>query len=135
MSDPFGSTVLYSLTSLACTSPVSVVMLIGGVASLRRLFTKPREGWLVGTAIGLNVFAFFGVSNVVELAIRFVPSLLACLEPTVSQMWMFFYLHAIPASLAQAAAWGLILYAAFGEGSGPRSKYLVEDEQSEQKSA
>ena len=135
MSDPFGWTVLYPLTSLACASPVLVVMLIGGVTCLRRLSNEPREGWLVGAAIALNFVALYGVSNVVEVLIRFVPGLLACLEPTVSEMRVFFYLHVIPTSIAQVAAWGLLLYAAFGEGSGPGSKYLIEDERSEQKSA
>ncbi len=42
-------------------------------------------------------------------------------------IWGHLLLYRIPTSIVQASAWGLILYAAFGEGSGPRSKYLVED--------
>ena len=48
--------------------------------------------------------------------------------PTLASQLLF----GLPGTVIQAAAWGLILYAAFGEGSGPRSKYLVEDERSEQ---
>lgn len=115
--------------------PWLLVMLAGGVVCLRRLSTRPREGWLVGAAIALSLFTLLGVSNAINLLLQFMPTLIAPVTSGTDSMWRYQLLYGLPSSLAQAAAWGLILYAAFGEGSGPRSKYLVEDEQSEQKSA
>ena len=115
--------------------PWLLVMLAGGVVCLRRLSTRPREGWLMGAAIALSLFTLFGVSNAINLLLQFMPVLIAPVASGTDSMWMRQLLYGLPASIVQAAAWGLILYAVFGEGSGPRSKSLIEDEQSEQKSA
>ena len=115
--------------------PWLLVMLAGGVVCLRRLSTNPREGWLVGGAITLSLFATFGVPNAISLLLQFIPGLMASVAAGPYYLWKFQLIYGLPSSIVQAAAWGLILYAAFGEGSGPRSKYLIEDERSEQKSA
>lgn len=115
--------------------PWLLVMLAGGVVCLRRLSTNPREGWLVGGAIALSLFATFGVSNAINLLLQFIPGLMTSVAPGMDSVWIYRLLFGLPRSVVQAAAWGLILYAAFGEGSGPRSKYLIEDERSGQKSA
>ena len=123
------------LAQVLSALPWLLVMLAGGVVCLRRLSTNPREGWLVGGAIALSLFATFGVPNAINLLLQFIPGLMDSVMAGANYAWKFQLLYGLPTSLFQAAAWGLILYAAFGEGSGPRSKYLIEDEQSEQKSA
>lgn len=106
--------------------PWVLVMLAGGVVCLRRLGTRPRDGWLVGGAIALSLLASFGVSHALDLL--WSSGLMNSIGYGPNSMWEFQLLYGIPMSITQAAAWGLILYAAFGKGSGPRSKYLIEDE-------
>ena len=115
--------------------PWLAVMFLGGAVCLRMLSTRQRDGWLVGGAIALSMFATFGVENVFRM-LHLIPELTGLKltgAPGTDSMWLHPVLNGLPASIVQAGAWGLILYAAFGEGSGPRSKYLVEDERPEQK--
>ncbi len=136
MSNPATIQLMAYLTHLIGSLPWVLVMLAGGAVCLRRLSIHPREGWLVGSAIALSLFGSFGVSNAINLLIQFVPGLMASLTSGPYGINLKFQLlYGVPASIVQAAAWGLILYAAFGEGSGPRSKYLVEDERTEPESA
>lgn len=116
--------------------PWLAVMFVGGVTCLRMLSTRRRDAWLVGGAIALSMFATFGVENVFRMLhlILELTGLKLTGVPGTGSMWLHQVLNGLPASIAKAAAWGLILYAAFGEGSEPRSKYLVEDDPSEQKS-
>ena len=108
--------------------PLLLVLLAAGVLCLRRLTTQPREGWLVGAAIGLSLFDLIGTPNFINLILALVPGLWTSLMAGGKSTLGMHLLFGLPSSIVQAAAWGLILYAAFGEGSGPRSKYLVEDE-------
>lgn len=117
------------LAQLVGQSPWLFVMLVGGLVCLSRLSTRPREGWLVGGAIGLTLFANIGLPQIISLIVNLVPGLLNPVGTTGPSIWGFRILFGLPISIIQATAWGLILYAAFGEGSGPRSKYLIEDEQ------
>lgn len=117
--------------------PWLAVMFVGSAVCLRMLSTRRRDGWLVGGAIALSMFATFGVENVFRMLhlILELTGLKLTGAPGTDSIWLHQVLNGLPASIVQAAAWGLILYAAFGDGSGPRSKYLIENEQSEQKSA
>ena len=108
--------------------PWLLVMLAGGVVCLRRLVTRPRDGWLVGGAIALSLLAVFGVSQAIGLLLS--SGLMITIGYGLNSIWEYRLLYGIPISIVQSAAWGLILYAAFGKGSGPRSKYLIEDESS-----
>ena len=124
------------LAQLAGQSPWLLVMLVGGLMCLSRLSTRPREGWLVGSAIGLMLFATIGMPQLLSVIISLIPGLFGVgAGATGASMWGLRLLFGLPISIIQAAAWGLILYAAFGEGSGPRSKYLVEDERSKNETA
>ena len=128
MNNPATIQIQMYLAQLAGQSPWLLVMLVGGLACLSRLATRPREGWLVGSAIGLTLFATLGLPQLARLIFNLIPGLFGVgAGATGASMWGLRLLFGLPASIAQAAAWGLILYAAFGEGSGPRSKYLVED--------
>ncbi|MEK6257979.1 MAG: hypothetical protein AABP62_05100 [Planctomycetota bacterium] len=137
MGDPSGGQLKFHIVKLLGSLPWLVVMLVGGAVCLRSLSTRPREGWLVGGAIALSLFATFGVENVFRMLhlILELMGLRGTGVPGTDSIWLHQVLNGLPASIVQAGAWGLILYAAFGEGSGPRSKYLIEDERSEQKLA
>lgn len=128
MSGALGMQLEFYIVSLISSFPWLLVMLAGGVVCLRRLSTHPREGWLVGAAISLSLFAAYGLPNIIGMLIQFVPGIMTSLAPGSDTMWKFQLLYGIPVSIVQAITWGLILYAAFGEGCGPRSKYLVEDD-------
>jgi len=123
------------ILNLVGSLPWLLVMLAGGVVCLLRFSTRPREGWLVGAAIALALFSTFGVSNAISWIIEYFPGLLASLATgTESHHRKFQLLYGVPSSIVQAASWGLSLFAAFGQGSGPSSKYLVEDDRSERNS-
>ena len=128
MSNPAYLHLMMQLAYLIGSLPWLLVMLAGGVVCLRRLSNHPREGWLVGSAIALSLFASFGLPHLIGQLIQHVPGLMASGPPGADSIWKDQLLFGLPVSVAQATAWGLILYAAFGEGSGPRSKYLIEDE-------
>lgn len=122
MRDPL----FFQIIQLVGASPELLVLTIAGVICLRRLPNRPREGWLAGVAIALFVFAKFGISNLISLILTNTGGFVN------SNLLVAYLAYGIPMSLAQATAWGLILYAAFGAGSGPSSKDLVEsDDESE----
>lgn len=113
------------IVDLVAFSPWLVVMFAGGLGCLRRLQDRPREGWLVGGAIILALFARFGVGRLVSLA-----SMYGFMSngSGLDMRLIFLVASDLPNALVNATAWGLILYAAFGEGTGPRTKYLIEDD-------
>ena len=108
-------------------TPLLVVLAVAGIVCLRRLKDCPREAWLIGAAVAILAFDLFGVPKLHSLALW--TGIVSIPFDGHARSWIMFHLvYGLPSSLATSAAWGLILYAAFGEGSGPRSKYLVEDE-------
>ena len=125
---------LVYIAILVGSFPWLLVMLAGGVVCLRRLSTHPREGWLVGSAIGLTLFASLGLPQLVSSIVGLLqsPGLFGTFEANGASKWIMQFLYCLPASIIRSAAWSLILYAAFGEGSEPGSKYLVEDERIEE---
>ncbi len=125
---------LFYLAHIVGSLPWLLVMLAGGVVCLARLSARPRESWLVGSAIGLSLFASMGLPQLVGMMVNLIPGLLSGVGNSSGSMWSVRLLFGLPSSILQATAWGLILYAAFGEGSGPRSKYLIEDDRSEPES-
>jgi hypothetical protein len=125
MSNPATIQLMAYLTHLIGSLPWVLVMVAGGAVCLRRLSTQPREGWLVGSAIALSMFGAFGIPNIIGLVINNIPGLAASLATGPDSIWIYQLLYRIPSSAAEASAWGLLLYAAFGEGAGPRSKYLA----------
>ena len=113
------------IIDLAAYSPWLIVMFVGGIGCLRRLQDRPREGWLVGSAIILALFARFGVGKLVSMASMYglMPN-----GGAFNMRMVFLVTSDVPIAIVSSVACGLILYAAFGEGSGPRTKYLIEDE-------
>lgn len=118
------------LAQLVGQAPWLLVMLIGGLVCLSRLATRPRESWLVGCAIGLMLFASIGTPQLQILIDYLIPGFLNPVGTIGASRWRLYLLFGLPNAIIRVTAWGLILYAAFGKGSGPRSKYLVEDESS-----
>lgn len=110
----------YKVAEMVGSGPELMVFLVAGFVCLRRLSSRPREGWLVICAVTAYLFSDFGVSTLIERIIHLVPGFRAPSDAAVNALYI------VPASIFHAAAWGLLLYAAFGEGSGPRSKYLIE---------
>jgi hypothetical protein len=123
MRDPATMGLLIQLASFLGWMPWLIVLMIGGVVCLLRLSKQPREGWLVGIAIVLAIFARFGVPSLVTFIMTSGIQL-----DFGNSIWMWRMLYEFPAAVVQAVAWGLLLYAAFGEGKTAKSKYLVEDD-------
>lgn len=123
MRDPAQMAILIQVTTLLGSAPWLVVMLTGGIVCLRRLSGRPRECWLVLGAIILSLSARFGVPSLVTLSMMFGGSI-----NYSSSAWLWPLLYGFPGSALQATAWGLVIYAAFGEGRTAKAKYLVEDE-------
>ncbi len=123
MRNPTEMAVLIQFASFLGWMPWLIVLMIGGVMCLLRLSKQPREGWLVGTAIVLALFARFGVPSLVSLIMSYGIQI-----DFGNRIWMWRMLYESPAAVIQAVAWGLLLYAAFGEGKRAKSKYLIEDE-------
>ena len=107
-------------------SPFLFVLGMVGLVCLFRLRDRPREHWLLGIAAALLVFNQLGMPKVTSFLLNIVAGGLRGRDEQTQLLIQF--LVGLPYSIISAAAWGLLLYAAFGEGSGPRSKYLVEDE-------
>lgn len=105
------------------SSPLIVVYLAAGIVCLSRLQTRPRESWLVGSAIVLLLFARLGIPQLMNMVL---PYTIGASSP--DRVWIFMMLGDIPVAIATLIAWGLVLHSAFGEGAGPRSKYLIEDD-------
>lgn len=102
------------------SGPWLMVAFVAGIVCMGRLSTRPREAWLVICALAVSLFADFGVPTLINLLVQMVPGISASSKISAQ----LFY--SLPIYIFHAAAWGLMLYAAFGEGSGPRSKYLIE---------
>ena len=120
---------------LVGNAPMLLVLTAVGIVCLFRLSKRPRESWLLGIAAGLLLFKQVGLPRLYWLFFSLMAS--ATGGTVVYDTTHIFTRLAfgLPYTIITAAAWGLIFYAAFGEGSGPRSKYLIEDEPSEQESA
>ena len=123
MRDPAGMAILFQVTALIGWAPWLIVLTIGGVVCLRRLSKQPREGWLVLGAIVLSVTARFGVPSLMALSMMLGVSI-----NSGNRNWLWPLLSEFPGATLQAAAWGLLIYAAFGGGRTAKSKYLIEDQ-------
>lgn len=123
MRDPAQMELLFQFANLLGWMPWLIVLTIGGIMCLLRLSKQPREGWLLGIAIVLAIFARFGVPSLVSLIVTSGIQI-----DFGNRIWMWRMLYEFPAAVIQAAAWGLLLYAAFGEGKTAKSKYLIEEE-------
>lgn len=123
MNDSMTFQMLIQITQLVGAMPELLVLFAAAVVCLRRLSTCPRDSWLIGGAIALLLFARFGVSNLVTLLFQFLPGFVS---GRINNLWILNLLYGLPMAVCQALAWGMILYTAFGEGSGSRSKYLIE---------
>ena len=120
---------------LVGNAPMLLVLTAVGLVCLFRLSKRPRESWLLGAAAGLLLFNQLGLPRLYTLFFTLMSRATSGTASYNSSHILVQLAFGLPYSIITATAWGLILYAAFGEGSGPRSKYLVEDEPSEQKSA
>ncbi len=109
-------------------APLLLVLGLVGVVCLLRLSNRPREHWLLGLAVALLLFGQLGLSNVTSFLVQQIRGGMRGGDET-SQLLIQFAIS-VPHSLINAAAWGLLLYAAFSAGSGRRSRYLIEDEPS-----
>ena len=106
---------------------------IGAIACLWRLNRRPREAWLVAGAILLVAFDEFGLHLLAMRTMRLFWAHAPGIPVEKSVAW-FNFLCSPLYSVVAAAAWGLIFYAAFGEGSGAKPTYLNEDERSAKES-
>lgn len=109
-------------------APLLLVLALVGAVCLWRLSNRPREHWLLGSAAALLLFSQLGLPKVTSFLLNLTGGMRGGDE--TSRLFIQFAIS-LPYSLITAAAWGLLLYAAFGEGSGTRSKYLIEDEPSD----
>lgn len=123
---------LFLFGQILGTLPWWLVLFVGSFVCLRQLTFRPHESWLMIGAIALSLFDTFGVPNAVSLLFQFIPGFMDSVVTGANSGWTYRLMYGLPSSLIQAAAWSLILYAAFGEGSEPRSKYLVEEERIEE---
>lgn len=117
MRDPAQMAMLIQVTTLLGSAPWLVVMMTGGIVCLRRLSSRPRESWLVIAAIILSLSARFGVSGLVTLSMMLGVSI-----NSGNRNWLWPLLSEFPGATLQAAAWGLLIYAAFGSGRTAKSK-------------
>ena len=118
----------------AITQPLfALVLIIGAIVCRSRLnSSRPREARLVGLAIGLFV-ARIVVLAVLTIAVSlfFRPSLWELAQSNrfyASVNWWFGLITALIYSSFYAAAWGMILFAAFGPGSSSIPRFLVDEE-------
>ena len=104
-------------------SPWLAVLFVACLISLSRLASRPRESWLVIGAITLALFAQFGLSTIQSL-------LLNALGPMLlpRNVWIQHLYFSLPSSILLSGAWAMLLYAAFGRESTPRSRYLIEND-------
>ena len=116
------------LFELLTRAPLVIVLAVVGVVCLWRLSEHPRKHWLLGIAAALLLFAQLGLPKLMNFLLNLSGGMRGGDE--TSRLLTQFAIG-LPYSLITATALGLLLYAAFGEGSGTRSKYLIEDEPSE----
>jgi hypothetical protein len=109
-------------------APLLLVLGLVGVVCLMRLSDRPREHWLLGLAVVLLLFGQLGMSHVTSFLVQQIRGGMAGGGET--SMLLIQFAVSVPSALINASAWGLLLYAAFGAGSGRRSRYLIEDEPS-----
>lgn len=103
-------------------SPFLAVLVVAGTICLFRLKNRPHKYWLLGSAVALLLFSQLGL-----------PRILSWLYPLLggspnfnsqNSLILLNLVFGLPYACMTAGAWGLLLYATFGEGSGPRTKYL-----------
>jgi hypothetical protein len=122
MTDDLSIEATLQIGTLIGAAPWILVMLAGGIVCLRRLSIYPREARLVGSAIVVAFGAVFAIPNLMNLMFRYLPGTVSFSE---NNYWPY-VITSLPANIANATAFGLILYAAFGSDTVPRTKYLKE---------
>lgn len=110
--------------------PWTLVNLVGAAWCSARLSSRPREAWLVGAAIGLMLLDRFGLGAIMNVVFLIMPELIPTAPAIGTPLGIYQWIMFLPNSILQAAAWSLILYAAFGPGSGSTSRYLIEKNES-----
>ncbi len=117
------------ITSLISQFAWIVVLFALAMRCLVRISSqRPREGWYAILAIGILLLPSLPVLICSDGFKSFGFKTLGMVQALKNGCSFLGFAHNLMHRLFEAIAWGLILYAAFGPGSGPTSRYLIEDD-------